>query len=94
MFVALAPVLFDRVPRNLLILTILFPFIAYWLIWGGSLWVSIFALVGVVVGFYAFKALSEKSFFGAIVAGLFAALIFWIFILPSLVSLATCSPSL
>ena len=38
MFAALAPVLFDQAPRKLLILTVLFPFIAYWLIWGGSLW--------------------------------------------------------
>ncbi|MEM9395304.1 MAG: amino acid ABC transporter permease [Pseudomonadota bacterium] len=84
LFVALAPVLFFNLPRQLLWFTGLFPFIAYWLIWGGSLWVSIFALVGVVVGFFVFRALSERSFFGAIVAGIFATLLFWIFLTPAL----------
>ena len=49
MFAALAPVLFDRVPRKLLILTALFPFIAYWLIWGGSLWYVLGIILGPVI---------------------------------------------
>ncbi|WP_425091655.1 amino acid ABC transporter permease [Tropicimonas sp. S265A] len=84
LFLALAPVLFFKLPRQMLWFTGLFPFIAYWLIWGGSLWVSIFALVGVVVGFFVFRALQERSFFGAIVAGLFATILFWIFATPAL----------
>jgi general L-amino acid transport system permease protein len=47
---ALAPVLFDRVPRQFLILTALFPFIAYWLIWGGSFWTVAGILLGPVIG--------------------------------------------
>ena len=54
MCVALAPVLFDKVPRKLLILTALFPFIAYWLIWGGSLWYVVGIILGPVVGWLAF----------------------------------------
>ncbi|TDA93226.1 amino acid ABC transporter permease, partial [Halomonas marinisediminis] len=34
LFVALAPVLFFKLPRKMLWFTGLFPFIAYWLIWG------------------------------------------------------------
>jgi general L-amino acid transport system permease protein len=34
LFGALAPVLFPKAPRQLLILTGLYPFIAFWLIWG------------------------------------------------------------
>ncbi|MDG1170595.1 MAG: amino acid ABC transporter permease, partial [Sulfitobacter sp.] len=48
MFVAMAPVLFFDLPRKLLIVTGLFPFVAFWLIWGGTIWVPIFALVGVI----------------------------------------------
>lgn len=78
LFLALAPVLFFMLPRKLLIFTGLFPFIAYWLIWGGSLWVSVMALVGVFVGYFVFRALAERSFFGAMVAGLVATLVFWL----------------
>jgi len=87
LFVALAPVLFFKLPRKMLWFTGLFPFIAYWLIWGGSAWVSVMALVGVVVGYFVFKALEERSFFGAIVAALFATLLFWIFISPLIVGM-------
>ncbi|WP_424968064.1 MULTISPECIES: amino acid ABC transporter permease [unclassified Dinoroseobacter] len=84
LFIALAPVLFIMLPRKLLWFTGLFPFIAYWLIWGGSLWVSVFALVGVVVGYFVFRALEGRSFFGGIVASLVATVVFWIFIAPLL----------
>lgn len=78
LFVALAPVLFFELPRKMLWFTGLFPFIAYWLIWGGTAWLPALALVGVVVGYIVFRALAEKSFFGALVAGLAATLTFWI----------------
>ena len=38
LFFAAAPVLFFDLPRKMLIITGLFPFIAYWLIWGGAIW--------------------------------------------------------
>jgi general L-amino acid transport system permease protein len=78
LFVALAPVLFFKLPRKLLIFTGLFPFIAYWLIWGGSLWVPVLSLAGVVGGFFVYRAVAERSFFGAMVAGLVATLAFWL----------------
>ena len=78
LLVALAPVLYFELPRKMLWFTGLYPFIAYWLIWGGSIWVPVLALVGLVVGFFAFRALEERSFFGALVASLFAALVFWL----------------
>ncbi|PWR02011.1 amino acid ABC transporter permease [Meridianimarinicoccus roseus] len=78
LFVALAPVLFVELPRKMLWFTGLFPFIAYWLIWGGTLWVPTLALAGVVAGFFVFRALERMSFFGALVAGLAATLAFWI----------------
>ncbi len=80
LWVALAPVLFFNLPRKLLWFTGLFPFIAYWLVWGGSIWVPILSLVGVVLGYVAFKALDERSYFGGLVAGLLVTLLFWIFL--------------
>lgn len=94
LFLALAPILFFKLPRKMLWFTGLFPFIAYWLVWGGSAWVSVMALVGVVVGYYVFKALEPRSFVGAIVGALFATLLFWIFVSPVIVGVLSSIVSL
>ena len=69
---AAAPVMFFDLPRKMLIFTALYPFIAYWLIWGGPIMTPIVALVGLVGAAFAFQRLSVNSFaagfFGAIVA--------------------------
>jgi len=70
LFVALAPILFMELPRKMLWFTGLFPFIAYWLIWGGTLWVPALALAGVVAGVAVFRAIERSSFFGGLIAGL------------------------
>ncbi|PTX57190.1 general L-amino acid transport system permease protein [Litoreibacter ponti] len=56
MLVAIAPVLFSKVfPRKMLILTALYPFLAFWLIWGGSLWVPLTILAAIIVTGMIFK---------------------------------------
>ncbi|MFO8128244.1 amino acid ABC transporter permease [Yoonia sp.] len=71
LFFAAAPVLFFDLPRKLLIFTALYPFIAYWLLWGGSILWPILALVGVVAGGIFYQRFVRNSFalgfFGAIV---------------------------
>jgi general L-amino acid transport system permease protein len=79
LFVAGAPVLFGKIfPRKMLIFTGLYPFIAYWLIWGGSIMVPVFALLGVVVGAVVYSRVVKISAGVAVIAGFVAALIFWI----------------
>ncbi|MEL7301764.1 MAG: amino acid ABC transporter permease [Pseudomonadota bacterium] len=52
LFVCAVPVLFSQyVPRQTLIGTALYPFFAYWLIWGGTLWLSI-AILGLLIAAY------------------------------------------
>ncbi len=60
MCVAIAPVLFPRVPRKLFWATALFPFGAYWLVWGGQIWPAVMALAAVVLGFLAYRALNAR----------------------------------
>jgi len=77
--VAGAPVLFGKIfPRKMLFFTGLYPFIAYWLIWGGSIMMPIFALLGVVVGAVVYSRVVTISAGVAVIAGFVAALIFWI----------------
>lgn len=53
--IALAPVLFDKAPRQLLIVTGIAPFAGFWLIWGGTVWGPLAALAGPVVGWLIVK---------------------------------------
>ena len=79
LFVAVAPVLFLNLPRALLIFTGIYPFLAYWLIWGGIILIPITAALGFIVGYFAFKRLEHNSFaiglFGAVAA---AVLTWWL----------------
>ena len=77
LFVAAAPVLFFDLPRKLLIFTGLYPFIAFYLIWGGTIWTPIFALLGVVVGYGVYARLVQNSFATAFFGGIGAALVSW-----------------
>ncbi|QDY69857.1 amino acid ABC transporter permease [Qingshengfaniella alkalisoli] len=83
LFVALAPILFFELPRKMLWFTGLYPFLAYWLIWGGTLWTPVVALMGVVFAFFAYRLIANRSFFGALIVGLVALLVFWLlFVAP------------
>jgi len=77
MFVALAPVLFFDLPRKLLIVTALFPFIAFYLIWGGTIWTPIFALVGVIAGYFVYSQLVTKNFAAGFFGGVATAIVVW-----------------
>jgi general L-amino acid transport system permease protein len=77
LFVAAAPVLFFDLPRKLLIFTGLFPFIAYYLIWGGALGVPIIALVGCIAGYVVYSRFVADSFALGFVGGVVSALVVW-----------------
>ena len=77
LFVALAPVLFRTLPRQMLFFTGLYPFIAFWLIWGGSVWVPVMALLGVVIGYMVYARLVADSFAMGAFGGVAAAAVFW-----------------
>ncbi len=89
---ALAPVLFPQSSRKLLILSGLYPFILPWLMWGGSIWSPIMALIGFVMGYLAIKNLSERiGQLGAILSSIFAAFLWWLLIGPVFVDLLSAN---
>ena len=77
LFVAAAPVLFSKLPRQMLWFTGLFPFIAYYLIWGGTIFAPLLALLGFVVGYLAYSKLVDQSFAMGFVGGAIAAIVTW-----------------
>ncbi|MEL7213099.1 MAG: amino acid ABC transporter permease [Pseudomonadota bacterium] len=77
LFVAVAPVLFLNLPRAMLVFTGIYPFLAYFLIWGGTILIPITAMLGFVAGYFAFKQLERNSFAVGLFGAVAAALITW-----------------
>ncbi|MDO6797821.1 amino acid ABC transporter permease [Shimia thalassica] len=77
LFAAVAPVLFFDLPRKLLVMTALYPFIAFWLIWGGTILVPILALVGCGVGYAVYQRFVASNFAAGFFGGIAAAFIVW-----------------
>ncbi|MEM8793911.1 MAG: amino acid ABC transporter permease, partial [Pseudomonadota bacterium] len=89
LFVAAAPVLFFDLPRKLLLFTAIYPFLAYYLIWGGTILAPLMALLGFVAGYYAFSALVHDGFAKAAGAAVAAAVAVWIgssYLIPAIAS--------
>ena len=79
LLVAIAPVLFKDMPRKMLYFTGLFPFIGFWLIWGGTILIPFVILVGFIAGYMAFSRLEHNSFaMGALGGIVTAAVIIWL----------------
>ncbi len=79
--VALAPVLFDGVTKKLLLLTAVYPFLCFWLIWGGSIWLPISIILGFVfaIVIYGIVSKATSTLLGAIVA-IVTPIIWWLFL--------------
>lgn len=87
LFMAIAPVLFDGASKKLFYVTMLFPFVGPWLLWGGTIWTPIVAALGFVIGFlvHRFVSTAVSSLVG-LIAGVLSAIIWWLFISSSVSS--------
>ncbi len=79
LFVALAPVLFTHLPRILLCFSVVYPLVAIWLLWGGSIWPVTMVAVGFVLGWLMLRLLSGVGSILAIVAAVVVPVLFWVF---------------
>lgn len=77
LFVAAAPVLFFDLPRKLLLFTGLYPFIAFYLIWGGTIFTPIVALIGCLGGYAVYQRYVTSNFATGFFGGILAALVIW-----------------
>jgi general L-amino acid transport system permease protein len=79
--VSVLPVLFTKLPRQLLWLTAAMPFVIFWLLWGGPIWRPVAAALGFVLGGVAFAALSRARYpVLALVAGVLVPILYWMFL--------------
>lgn len=77
----LAPILFLKLPRKLLALTAVAPFAAFWLIWGGSIWLPISIMLGFVIGYLIMKFMEPAlgSLFATVLA-IVIPLVYWLLV--------------
>ncbi|MEO0859766.1 MAG: amino acid ABC transporter permease [Pseudomonadota bacterium] len=79
LFLAVPPALFIMfLPRWTLVASAVYPFVAYWLIWGGTILAPIFAALGFIAGYMVFvRAEKLKGFVAGMAAGVLAAAVTW-----------------
>jgi general L-amino acid transport system permease protein len=81
LFVAIAPVLFQQLPRKMLWFAVLYPAVAFFLLWGGSVWTPIVAMAGFVVLMLAYRLLVDRiGVAPAASIGVVLMLLWWLFI--------------
>lgn len=79
LFVAVAPLLFAMyVPREVLYFTALYPFIAFYLIWGGTILAPLFGLLGFIAAGIVFPRVERSTGFAAALgAAVVTAIVVW-----------------
>ncbi len=78
LLVALGPILFPWVPRKLIWFSAIFPFLAYFLLWGGSIWLPVSAALGFVVAGAVLMLLRPLGTLPATMAAFVAPVIWWL----------------
>ncbi|MBZ0128846.1 MAG: amino acid ABC transporter permease [Rhodobacteraceae bacterium] len=88
MLVALAPVLFNGLPRRMVWFSALFPFLAFWLLWGGSLWLPVAVIAGFALA--AMSVIYLPALTGTLLATIvafIAPVLWWLFLAAPVASI-------
>ncbi len=89
MLVAISPVLFPVLPRQMLWFSAIYPFLGYWLLWGGTIWFPVSMVLGFVVGYLLIVVISKTAgALAGVVGGALGAVLYWLFLAGSFASLA------
>ena len=79
--VAIAPVLYSELPRKMLVFSVLYPFLGFWLLWGGSIWMPVAIALGFVIGYYAMGIIGNAlGSLAGVIAAIALPIIYWLFI--------------
>ena len=85
--VGILPILFANLPRQMLLASAVVPFICFWLLWGGSIWLPITIALGFVLGYFAMGLASKFiSPLAGIIAAIVIPLLYWLFLAGPLAS--------
>ena len=91
---AVAPILYSNLPRKLLWFSMAFPFVAYLLLWGGTIWVPLVVAAGPAIGVLAYRAVAPLAgSLAAIIAAFLAPILWWLFLAaPLAAALSSLAP--
>ncbi|MFQ6754731.1 amino acid ABC transporter permease [Cereibacter sphaeroides] len=78
LFVALAPILFAQVPRQMLWFSLAYPFLAFWLLWGGSIFLPLVAAAGFLFGWLAYRLAARFGTIAAVAAAALVPVLWWL----------------
>ncbi|WP_099826588.1 amino acid ABC transporter permease [Oceaniglobus indicus] len=78
---AIAPVLFQGIPRRALWLSAAAPFVLFALLWGGSIWGPVAVALGFVIGFVVYRVLLPLAGnLAAVLGAIIVPLLYWLFL--------------
>lgn len=60
LLVSIAPILFKKLPRKMLIMSAIYPFLTFWLIWGGTILTPLVVAVALILAFMAFVRMERQ----------------------------------
>ena len=80
LFVAVAPVLYDHLPRKMLWFTGVYPFLMVWLVWGGSIWLPLAVMAGFALAVPAQRIGARFGSLAGTVAAFAVPVIWWMFL--------------
>ena len=80
MLLALWPVLFSSAPRGVLWFSAAFPAVAFWLLWGGTVWLPVMILLGFAVGYVAYRLISPLNGLLGVISAILTPILWWLFL--------------
>jgi general L-amino acid transport system permease protein len=96
LLVCIAPILFQKLPRKMLIFSAIYPFLAFWLIWGGTVLTPVVVALSLIAGYLAFVKIERLTGFATgLLSGVVAvALVLYLgsFVTAACLSLSRLSP--
>ncbi|WP_417808562.1 amino acid ABC transporter permease [Thioclava sp.] len=87
LFVAVGPLMFQWVPKKVVWFTPLFPFLAVWLLWGGSIWAPLLVLAGFALGWVVSSVVGKYGSIAGFSAGAIVAILYFLFAVGPLIDL-------
>jgi general L-amino acid transport system permease protein len=76
---AVAPILFQELPRKLLVFSAIFPFVGYFLLWGGTIWGPLMVVAGFGIAVLGFRLVETRwGVLPAVVAALLLPILWWL----------------
>lgn len=81
MLVAIAPVLFDKLQRKMIWFTAAYPLLAFWLLWGGTIWFPLMIAAGFGLGYLVHGIVSKMaSPLVGMIAAVLVPILWWLFL--------------